>query len=108
MLKNGGHLSLNHMGDLLLLPIKFHINEYSMATIIYFVEVANIAGVNINMETSKEKLINDHIEDGKIIHFKKCAEVLFYTNLNDPIMITNPSNVSLNAYYYTSTVKQNS
>ena len=36
----------------------------------------------------------------KIIHFKVCAQGLFYTNLNDPTMITNPTNVSLNAYYY--------
>ena len=58
------------------------------------------------MDTSKEKLIKVHIKDGKIIHFKSCAEGILYTNLNDPTMITNPTNVSLNAYYYLSRVKQ--
>ena len=78
MLMNGGHLSFNKMGDLLLLPMKFHINESSMANILYFAEVDNIAGVHIMMDTSKEKVINVHIRDGKIIHFKACAEG-FYT-----------------------------
>ena len=48
-----------------------------------------------------------HIKDGKIICFKKCAEGIFYTNLNEPNMITDTTNVSLNAYYYLSMVKQN-
>ena len=61
MLKNGGHLSFNQMKDFLLFPMKFHINESSMANIIYFEEVTNISGVHIKMDTSKEKVINVHI-----------------------------------------------
>ena len=105
MLTNGGHLYFNKMGDLLLLPMKFHINEPSMAKILSFAEVAKIAGVHIKMETYKEKVINVHIEDGKIIHFKACAEGLFYTNLDYPTMITNHNNISLNNYSYLFTVK---
>ena len=56
------------------------------------------------MDTCKEKVINVHIKDGKIIPFKACAEVIFYTNLNDHTMITNPTNAYLNAYSYLSTV----
>ena len=78
-----------------------------MGNILYFAEAANIAGVHINMDTSKEKAINVHIKDGRITHFKLCEEGLFYINLNDPIMTTNHTNVSLNTYYYLSTVKQN-
>ena len=62
------------MGDLLLLPIKVHINESSMVNILSFAEVDKIAGVHIKMDMSKEKLINVHIKDGKIIHFKACEE----------------------------------
>ena len=108
MLKNGGHISFNQMGDLILLPMRGHINESYMANIFFFAEVANIAGVHIKMVTSKEKLINVHIKDVKIIHFKACAEGIFCTNLNDPTMITNPTNFTLKAYYYLSTIKQNS
>ena len=100
MLKSGGHPSFNHMGGLLLLPMKVHINELFMANILSFAEVANITGVYIKMETSKGQTINVHIEYGKIIHFKACAERLFYTNLNDSTMVTNTTNVSLNAYSY--------
>ena len=60
------------------------------------------------MDTSEEKLINVHIEDGKTINFKACAQGLLYTNINDPTMITNTTNVYLNVYYYPSMEKQNS
>ena len=36
------------------------------------------------MDTSKEKFINVHIKGGKNIHFKACAEGIFYTNLDNP------------------------
>ena len=108
MLTNGGHQYFNQMGDLLLFPMKFHINKSSMTSILSFAEVANIAVVHIKLYMSKEKVINVHIEDVKIIHFKACAEGLFYTNLNEPTMITNPTNVSLNAYSYLYRVKQTS
>ena len=65
-------------------------------------------GVSIKMDTSKKKLINVHTEDGKTIDFKECAEGLLYTNLDEPIIITNSTNVSLNADSYLSMVKQNS
>ena len=78
-----------------------------MVNVLSFVEVTNIAVVHINMYTSKEKFINVHIEDRKVIHFKSYAEGIFCTNLNEPTMITNPTNGYINAYSYISTVKQN-
>ena len=105
MLTSGGHIFFNQMGGLLPLSMKFHTNESSMKNILYFAEVANIAVVHINMDTSKGKAINVHIKDRNIIHFKAFAEGLFYTNHNDPTMITNPNNDFLNAYYYLSMVK---
>ena len=77
-----------------------------MENIFSYVDVLNIAGVHIKMDKSKEKVINVHIEDRKIVHFKECVEGPFYTNLNDATMITNPINVYINAYYYLSMVKQ--
>ena len=83
-----------------------HINESSMKNILFFAKIANIAEVHIKMETSMEKLINVHTEDGKTINLKAYVEGLLYTNLNDPDMITNPTNFPLNAYPYLSTVKK--
>ena len=57
------------------------------------------------MDTSNEKVINVHIKDGKIIHFKACAEGIFYTNIDEPSMITNINNVSVNSNYYLPTKK---
>ena len=68
MLMNGGHLSFNNMGNIIILPMKVHINESPMANILYFAEVANIVGVHIRIDTSKEKIINVHIKDGNNIH----------------------------------------
>ena len=65
------------MGDLLILPMTVHINESSMANILYFPEVVNITGVRIKMNTAKEKFINVHIQDVQIIHLKACAEDIF-------------------------------
>ena len=96
------------MGGLLLFPVKVHINESSTAEKLSFVGVANIAGVHIKMNISKGKLINVHIKDRKIINFKACVEGLFCTSLNEPTMITNTNNVTLNSYYYLFMVKQNS
>ena len=53
MLTNGGHVSFNRMGDLLLFPMNFHINESSRLNILSFAGVANITGVYIKMDTSK-------------------------------------------------------
>ena len=94
------------MGDLLILPMTVHINESSMANILYFPEVVNITGVRIKMNTAKEKFINVHIKDGKFIHFKVCSEGLFYINIGYPSMISNTNNVSVDSYSYLSTVKQ--
>ena len=53
-----------------------------------FKEVANILGVHINMNTSKEQVISIHMQDRRIICFRKCEQGLFYTNHDDPSMIT--------------------
>ena len=65
MLKNGGNLSFNQMGELLVLSMKVNWNESSMVDILSFSEVDYIAGVNIKMDTSKENVINVHIKDVK-------------------------------------------
>ena len=76
-----------------------------MANILSFAEVANIAGVYIKMDTSKEKVINVHIKDVNIIHFKG-VEGIFYKNIDDPSLINNPAIFSVNTYSYLSTTKQ--
>ena len=79
-----------------------------MVNILSFAEVANIAVVHINMYTSKEKVINFHMQDRGILNFRAYAEVLYYTNIDDPSIVTNPINISVNHYYFLSTVKKNS
>ena len=105
---NDGHLYFNKMGYPLLFPIEVHINESYITNTLSFIEVANSLGVHTKMNMSKEKVINVHIKNGKIIHFKACAEGLFYTNLNEPTTITNLTKVSLNIHPCLSTVKQSS
>ena len=60
------------------------------------------------MDTSKENFINVHIQYSRIIHFKAFVEGLFYKNLDDPSMVTNPTNFSGNAYSLLSTGFKNS
>ena len=106
MLTNEGHLSYDQMVEIILLPMTVHINEYYMANMLSFIEVANIAGVHINIDTSKEKSINVHIQARRIIHSKARAEVILYTNLDYPSMFTKHINTSVKPYYLISTVKK--
>ena len=57
MLTNGGGLYFNQMGYLLIFSMKVHTNELFMENILSFAEVANIVGVHIKIDTSKEKVI---------------------------------------------------
>ena len=43
IMKNEEYLYFKHMGELLILPITVHINEYSMTNILSFAVLANIA-----------------------------------------------------------------
>ena len=70
-----------------------------MANILSFVEVVNIAVGHTKIDISKEKVINVHIKY-QLPPLKECAQGLFYTNIDYPSMITNPTSVSGNAYYY--------
>ena len=81
ILTNVGQLSFNQMGELLILPMTVHINKLSMAKILSFAEVSNIAVVHIKMDISKKKFINFHIRYRNIIHFKACAEGISATTL---------------------------
>ena len=55
-------------GELPLFKMTVHTNKSSMDNILSFEEVSNITGVQINIYTSKERVINVHIKDRKIIH----------------------------------------
>ena len=81
MLTNGGHISFNNMRHLILLPMKVHINESSMEKILYFSDVANIAGVHIKTNKSKGKVINVHIKDRKNHSFQSMFRESFQTTL---------------------------
>ena len=78
-----------------------------MVDILSFSEVPNIVGVHIKMDTSKGKVIKVHMQDRRILHFRAFVEGVFYTNLDDPIMVTNPIDTSVNPYSFLPTVKQN-
>ena len=84
MLRNGGHIYFNNMGDLLLFLMKYNINESSMATILSCVEVTNIAGVHIKIYMSKEKVMNVHIEDGKSFTSKHVQRLISTPTLMIP------------------------
>ena len=73
----------------------FHINKSSVANILSFSEVANIAGVHMKMDISKEKVINIHIQDSRVIHLRTRAEDMFYKIIDDTIMVNNPINTSV-------------
>ena len=78
-----------------------------MENILYVAEVANIAEVHIKT-IHQRKGHQRSYQRQKNIHFKECVEGILYTNIDEPSMITNTNNVSVNYYSYLSNVKQNS
>jgi hypothetical protein len=54
MFSNGGSIFYDEMAPLKLLPLDVHFNAESVATILSVKDVANIEGVHITMDTSKE------------------------------------------------------
>ena len=108
MLTNGSHLSFDKMGELLYLPMTVHTDESSMDKILSFADASKIVEVHINMDTSKEKFINIHMQDTHIIYFRVYVEGLFYKNLYEPSIVTNDVNTSVNPYSFISTAKKNS
>ena len=75
MLKNGGHLYFNQLGEILLLPIPIHKNESSLTEIQFFAENSNIAGFHIKMDTPMEKVTNLHIKRRKLFILKYVRRV---------------------------------
>ena len=73
------------MGKLLFFTMTVHINESSMENISSFIEVSIIVGVHINMDTSKEKVINVHMQERHILHFITCTDGLIYKTLIAPV-----------------------
>ena len=60
-------------GELLLFLMIFHMNESFMKNILSFVDISNIVGFHIKMDTSKEKVIDINMHDRLILHFRACA-----------------------------------
>ena len=73
MIANGGHLYFDQMVELFFFRMTFHINESYMGKKLSFLEVANIAGFHINMDTMKEKFTNIHMQDRSILRFRSCV-----------------------------------
>ena len=103
VLTNGDSQSFNKTADLNCLPIKVHYNSESMAIILSLLDVANLEGARITMDTDVERAIILHY-NGQTLKFKECIDGLYYIdarNMNkDKTHITNYSS-------FTSTVAAN-
>ena len=79
---NGGQKTFDEIGDLKMLPLKMHFNEDSMANILCLKDVANIEGVQITMDSLKERAMLVH-HKGQCYKFKECSEGLYYYDTNE-------------------------
>ena len=55
--KNGGSKNFTHIAPLKFLPVEVHFNPESMANIIEIKDVASIPGVQISMDSRKDRAI---------------------------------------------------
>ena len=82
---NGGPSRFVQTATLKLLPLSVYFNENSLATILAFSEVASLPGINITMNSNKERAILVHMMDSKkVLKFKECSSGLYYYNSANP------------------------
>ena len=107
---NGGHKTFLKQADLKLFPMKVHFNKNSMATILSFKQVADLPGVIITTDTSKERSMIVTLKDGTVFKFKECASGLYYFDTDkssDEVAIVNNTRSNVTEYTMLQTVKGN-
>ena len=75
---NGGKQIYTKIAVLKNLPIQVHFKEESLANIISFRDIANIPGVKITMDTTKERAITVMMANGSEYKFNECPDGLYY------------------------------
>ena len=58
-----------------------HVNENSLATILFLKYVNDILGVRVTMDKSIEKAENVILSDGTVFNFKECGLGLYYYDM---------------------------
>ena len=75
---NDGKQIYNQIAVLKDLPIQVHYKEDSHTNIIFLRDIANIPGVKIAMDTTKERAITVTMGNGTEYKFNKCPNVLYH------------------------------
>ena len=75
---NGGPAILKQMAKLNLLPINVHFNEKSMAVIIYFLDVCDIAGIRVLFDSNLGINFDVILPTGETFRFNRINSKLFY------------------------------
>ena len=90
--------------------MKFHFNKDSMATILYFKEVADIPGVRITTDTEKEIAMTVSLGKGRNLKFKECEYGLYFHDTEketNNVEEINNINGDVIDYSYLQTVQEN-
>ena len=80
---NGGSQFFNQMGVLTLIPIEVHYEKYSMENIIALKDIASVQGVQVTMDTDKERAMIVHYK-GEDYKFREFSSGLYVYNMNVP------------------------
>ena len=75
---NGGKQVYKQMGVMKSLPIQVFYKKESLANIISLRDIANIPGVKITMDTTKERAITVTMKNGFEYKFNECPDGLYY------------------------------
>ena len=102
VLTNGGSQSFAKTADLNILPIAVHYNPELMANILSLVDVANLEGARLTMDTGVKRAIILHY-DGHKYKFNECADGLYYLDVNS----FNKTKATVTNYSHLTIVEQN-
>ena len=104
---NGGSITFASTASFKFLPLTVFFNPNSMATILSMRDVANIPGVQICMDTNKERAIFVFF-NGKTIKFQECASGLyFYDTVEDLAIVTKHISETVIGYSALQTTREN-
>ena len=104
---NGGRQTFEHIAVMKELPLQVYYKKDSLANIIALRDVANIPGVSITMDTSKERAIMVKVDEEKSFKFLECPDGLYHFDTSNILNKCSKTKTDVIPYSFAMTVAEN-
>mgnify|MGYP003321786822 CR=1 FL=1 len=108
MITNGGEQRYEHLVVLKDLPLQVHFKEDLLANILSLRNIANMPGVKLTTDSTKERAIQVTLSSGAILKFEECPDSLYHLDAsNQSSMMSNKAKSTVTPYSFAMTVAEN-